>query len=246
MRFKEIVQPATLDEAVNEMKNSKFTIIGGGVFLKLQKGYVNKGIDLSKLGLEYISEKDGRISIGAMTDLRELEKSNIIPDCLKQSVVQVGGVGLRNLATIGGSVSGKYSFSDIGTALIALDARLSFHLGGELPMIEYLNSNKIKNDILLEVSFSKVGFSSFKSFKHNYTDFSLVNVCLTSGDKIRISVGARPGKAVLIKDINTKHNAQELLKDIKFSNDFRGTGAYRRSVAETMLSDILKEGLFWK
>ena len=113
-------------------------------------------------------------------------------------------------------------------------------------MIEYFNSNIMKNDILVEVSLSKVGFSSFKAFKHNYTDFALVNICVASGDKIRIAVGARPGKAVLIKDINTKHSAQELLRDVEFSNDFRGTGAYRRSVAETMLSDILKEGLFWK
>jgi CO/xanthine dehydrogenase FAD-binding subunit len=246
MRFKEIVQPTTLDQAVSEMNNSKYTIIGGGLFLKLQKGYVNKGIDLSKLNLDYIRDEEDRIRIGAMTNLRELEKSSLFPDCIGQSVLQVGGVGLRNLATIGGSVSGKYSFSDIGTALIALDARLRFHIYGEIPMIEYLNSNTVKNDILVEVSFSKVGFSSFKAFKHNYTDFALVNICVTSGDKIRIAVGARPGKAVLIKDINTKHNAQELLRDVEFSNDFRGTGAYRRSVAETMLSDILKEGLFWK
>lgn len=246
MRFKEIVQPTTLDEAVNEMKNTKYSIMGGGVFLKLQKGYVNKGIDLSKLGLEYIIEKEDRISIGSMTTLRDLEKSNILPDCIGESVLQVGGVGIRNLATVGGSISGKYSFSDIGTALIALDAKLDFHINGEISMIEYLKTNTIKNDILVNVSIPKVGFSSFKSFKHNYTDFSLVNICLTSGDKIRIAVGARPGKAVLIKDINTKHNAKELLKDVEFSNDFRGTGAYRRSVAETMLSDILKEGLFWK
>ncbi|SHJ19944.1 CO or xanthine dehydrogenase, FAD-binding subunit [Dethiosulfatibacter aminovorans DSM 17477] len=246
MRFREIVQPTTLDEAVNEMKNSKFTVIGGGVFLKLQKGCVNKGIDLSKLGLDYIREEEGRICIGSMTTLREIEKSTVLPDCMVQSVLQIGGVGLRNIATIGGSVCGKYSFSDIGTALIALDARLKFHLGGELPMIEYFHSNIMKNDILLEISFKKPGFSSFKAFKHNYTDFALVNICLTSGDKIRIAVGARPGKAVIIKDINTKHNARELLRDVEFSSDFRGTGNYRRSVAETMLSDILKEGLFWK
>jgi CO/xanthine dehydrogenase FAD-binding subunit len=246
MRFKEIVQPTTLDEAVNEMKNSKYTLIGGGAFLKLQKGGVKKGIDLSKLDLNYIREEGDCISIGAMTTLRDVEKSEVLPDCLIQSVLQIGGVGLRNLATVGGSVSGKYTFSDIGTALIALDAKLSFHIGGEVSMIEYLHSNIMKNDILVEVSFSKVGFSSFKAFKHNYTDFALVNICVTSGDKIRISVGARPGKAVIIKDINTKHNAQELLRDVEFSNDFRGSGEYRRSVAETMLSDILKEGLFWK
>lgn len=246
MRFREVVQPTTLEEAVDEMKNSKFTIIGGGVFLKLQKGCAHKGIDLSKLGLDYIREDEGRICIGSMTTLREIEKSSVLPDCMVQSVLQIGGVGLRNLATIGGSVSGKYSFSDIGTALIALDAKLKFLLGGEVTMLEYLHSNIMKNDILLEISFKKAGFSSFKAFKHNYTDFALVNICLTSGDKIRIAVGARPGKAVIIKDINTKHNARELLRDVEFSSDFRGTGDYRRSVAETMLSDMLKEGLFWK
>ena len=85
MRFKDIVQPATLDEAVEEMKNSKCTIIGGGLFLKLQKGTVNKGIDLSRLGLDYIRDERDLIPDQTICLLSAYLHSSLLPRIMLSS-----------------------------------------------------------------------------------------------------------------------------------------------------------------
>lgn len=247
MNFKEIVQPSSLEEACEVLANHpKAVIIGGGVFLRLQKREVELGIDLSRLNLSYIKEDEMVFHIGAMTTLRDIETSANLPQCLVESVRQIGGVGLRNMVTVGGSACGRYPFSDINTALLSLDARLIFSKKGEISLEQFLDENYILNDILTSIIVPKVEYSTCRYFKHTYTDFSLVNLSVASGDDIRIAVGARPGRSTLVPDINTGHTAEELLALIEFKDDIRGSGAYRRHIAEVMLSEVLEEGLLWK
>jgi CO/xanthine dehydrogenase FAD-binding subunit len=247
MNFKEIVQPSSLEEAYDYRANhQKAVIIGGGVFLRLQKRNAELGVDLSRLPLSYLKEEDNEFHIGSMTTLREIETSNILPQCIVESVRQIGGVGLRNMVTIGGSVCGKYPFSDINTALLSLGAKLVFFKKGEISMERFLGENYVLNDILTSIVVPKVEYSTCRYFKHTYTDFSLVNLSVASGEKVRIAVGARPGRSVVVPDINTGHTPEELLAQIEFKDDIRGSGAYRRHIAEVMLSEILEEGLLWK
>ncbi|HBH13429.1 MAG: Putative FAD-binding subunit of oxidoreductase [Clostridiales bacterium 38_11] len=247
MNFKEIVQPSSLEEAYEFLANhQKSVIIGGGVFLRLQKREADLGIDLSHLSLSYINNGAREYHIGAMTTLRDIETSGFLPKCMVESVRQTGGVGLRNMVTIGGSVCGKYPFSDINTALLSLGARLIFFKKGEIAMERFLGGNYMLNDILISIVVPKVDYSTCRYFKHTYTDFSLVNISVSSGENVRIAVGARPGRSVLVQDINTKHTSEELLDQIEFKDDIRGSGAYRRHIAEVMLSEILEEGLLWK
>lgn len=71
----DLVQPENLAEAYQILTDKRNnTILGGCAFLKMGKKQINKGIDLTKLNLNYIREQDGFIVIGAMTSLRELEK----------------------------------------------------------------------------------------------------------------------------------------------------------------------------
>ncbi|MDP3387963.1 MAG: FAD binding domain-containing protein [Eubacteriales bacterium] len=247
MNFKEIVQPSSLEEAYEYLANhQKAVIIGGGVFLKLQKREAELGIDLSRLPLSYLKEDEKEHHIGSMTTLREIEISSILPQCMVESVRQIGGVGLRNMVTIGGSVCGKYPFSDINTALLSLGARLVFFKKGEISMERFLGENYVLNDILTSIVVPKVEYSTCRYFKHTYTDFSLVNLSVASGENVRIAVGARPGRSVVVPDINTGHTSEELLARIEFKDDIRGSGAYRRHIAEVMLTEILEEGLLWK
>jgi CO/xanthine dehydrogenase FAD-binding subunit len=113
-------------------------------------------------------------------------------------------------------------------------------------MEDFLKDGMTSKDILVSIEIPKVEYSIIKMFKHNYTDFSMVNICVVSSDEIRIAVGARPGRSVLIENLSNAHTAEELLLNIEFGSDFRGSGEYRRKVAETMLSEILEEGLLWK
>jgi CO/xanthine dehydrogenase FAD-binding subunit len=238
MKALDFKRPSDIEEAYALLvSQKKATVIAGGLFLRLQKQSHPLLVDLDGLGLDYIKEiKDGFI-IGAMTTLRALEVSHL-PLGITQSVKQVSGIGVRNMATIGGSISGRYPFSDINTALMAADAYLVFYKHGKISMRDYYVHGLEEKDILLEIFLKKPSFSMTKYFKKVYTDFSLVNVSCADDS---IAIGARPGKTVMLEDINFNTASSELLKDISFKTDYRASGEYRRALAEALLEDILQE-----
>ena len=64
------------------------------------------------------------------------------------------GVQFRNMATVGGSVWGRFGFSDVLTLLLALDTEVELYQGGLVPLEEFA-SRKPDNDILVRVHIRK-------------------------------------------------------------------------------------------
>jgi len=78
--------------------------------------------------LDFVRQQvDGSLSIGAMTTLQTLLSSPLIRqhyDVLRETAAQIGGVELRNVATVGGNIAGALPCADMPPALIALGARV--------------------------------------------------------------------------------------------------------------------------
>jgi CO/xanthine dehydrogenase FAD-binding subunit len=248
MIIEQLVVPGNISDAyVVYAKNSKAILMAGGVFLRLQKRSIPLVIDLSKLDLDYVREEEAYIRIGSMTNLRTIEQSPQVPDGLKLSVRQIGGVGLRNVATIGGSVCGQYPFSDVATALLALGAKLVFYKAGQVTLESYLEGGYTERDILQELLIPKTTSSSFKSFKSVYTDFSMVNVGVSYEGGWRISVGSRPGGPVLLNVSEPVPNSiLAALNTVDFGSDNRASGEYRKALAEALIHDAVLEVSKWK
>ena len=70
MTIREYARPATLEEAwqLNQKKPNR--VLGGMLWLKMEKINVGTAIDLSALGLDTIEETDTEINIGAKATLR--------------------------------------------------------------------------------------------------------------------------------------------------------------------------------
>jgi len=248
MKIEKMVQPESLDDAYSALlSHDKALLMAGGVFLRLQKRINPLVIDLSDLPLDYIKTDSEVIRIGAMTSLREIEQAEILPKAISQSTRQIGGVGLRNLVTIGGSVCGRYGFSDITTALLAVEAHLSFYKAGEISLLAYLEKGEPKKDILIEVIVPRNIKSSFRCFKSVYTDFSLINVAVSYDEKWKVAIGARPGRAVLVKANEIESlDIHELIAPVQIEDDVRSHADYRRSLAETLISEAIEEVSEWK
>ena len=126
MTIQKYVRAQGLEEAWNLNQNRRNRILGGMLWLRLGKGSVNTAIDLSDLGLEYIEEDDTQFSIGAMTTLRQLEQhrglNSYTQNAVRNAVKDIVGVQLRNMATVGGSIWGRFGFSDVLTVFLGLDA----------------------------------------------------------------------------------------------------------------------------
>ncbi len=120
--------PAGLEEAYDLVAGHKGTPVAGGAWLHLGSKHIELAVDLSSCGLRFIADQGDFVEIGAMTTARDLETSEILQTyfgpLFKHAVEHIVGVQLRNLITLGGTVAGKYGFSDLMTALLALDARV--------------------------------------------------------------------------------------------------------------------------
>ena len=184
LTIREIKKAATLEEAWQLNQKRPNRVVGGMLWMRLSKGNVATLIDLSALGLDKIEENDAEFSIGAMVTLRQLELHAGIAaytnGAMKEALRHIVGVQFRNLSTVGGSVFGRFGFSDVLTILLALDAKVE----------------------LVRVIIPKQDIScSYASVRIAKTDFPVLTCAAAKTSAgVHIAVGARPAKATLVLD----------------------------------------------
>ena len=104
------------------------------LWLRLGKGSINTAIDLCDLGLNTIEETEEQFSIGAMATLRDIELheglNTYTGGAVANAVKDIVGVQFRNMATVGGSIWGRFGFSDVLTVFLALDSYVELCKGG--------------------------------------------------------------------------------------------------------------------
>ena len=76
-----------------------------------------------------------------MTPLHALEthkKLNAYTNsAIRESVRHIVGVQFRNCATVGGSIFGRFGFSDVLTMFLALDTWVELYNGGTIPLAQF-------------------------------------------------------------------------------------------------------------
>jgi CO/xanthine dehydrogenase FAD-binding subunit len=244
---------------LNLQRNNR--IIGGMMWLRMSDRHFSTVIDLSKLGLDKIDETNDEFIIGAMTTLRDIEKNaelnqnygNVFSDCVKHIV----GVQFRNLATIGGSIYGRFGFSDVLTAFLAFDSYAETYKHGIIPLSEFA-AMPYERDLILNIRVKKDGRKAvYDSFRNESKDFPVIAVCVSEKDgKFRASVGARPAKAKAVEDKedilsgfygmdnDEKEKAAEsfgkyINEKLDFNTNMRASEKYRRILAEVYVKRCL-------
>lgn len=259
MKINEFVKVNDLEEAYNLLQSDpKNIIVGGGAWLKLTNREVHQMIDLEKLHLNKISENADSITIGSMTTLRDVELNESIRELedgiLAKAIHGIMGLNIRNLATIGGSIMGKYAFSDILTPLLVMDVQLEFYKSGKMTLSEFM-SIKLPNDILMNVIIKKRKANGyFYAMKKTSLDFAVINVAITKADKIDIAIGARPSVSTkpenAIEYINSHENitieiiektAKKVIEETKFGANARASKEYREDITEVYVKRGLSE-----
>src|SRR5581483_6153622 len=127
--IEEYHRPATLDEALNLLRNPGSAVLAGGTHLFASANNVKVVVDINNLGLSYIREENGPIRIGATTSLQEISSNEhlkriadgILAKAAKETTVSRQ---LRNAKTIAGEIVSAKPESLLPVALLALDARL--------------------------------------------------------------------------------------------------------------------------
>ncbi len=205
VNIQKYVRVKSLEEAYQLNQNRLNRIVAGMLWVKMGKGNVNTAIDLCDLGLDEILETEEQFSIGAMTTLRQIELheglNTYTQGAAAAAVKDIVGVQFRNLATVGGSLWGRFGFSDVLTVFLAMDSYVELYKGGTIPLNQFA-SMKYDNDILVRLIVKKApGTFVYQAMRNQRTDFPIITCALSKmGDEYRAVVGARPSRAIVIRD----------------------------------------------
>ena len=256
MKAKAFVSVGSWQEAYKLLKASpKNKILGGGLWLKKGNAEVDTLIDLSRLNLNKIEDKGDYIEIGSMVTQRELELSSLIKllgdGVISFAVSQIMGPAFRNLATIGGSIYGKYGFSDLITVLLGFDVELQFYPNAKMSLDEYLAKPGFYDGILTHIRVKKDNVKAyFKKVKATAIDYPILNVCITKGNKYKVVVGSRPLVATSLAKVNEYLNnggldftkaAEIAVEAIKVGDSMATKGEYRKQLTKVYVKRGLEE-----
>ena len=204
LRINNYYKPTSIEDAYKKLKeNPKNGIVAGGLWIKKTGLSYDTLIDLSECDLDYINEEKDGIHVGAMVSLREFETNPLINSLFSGAtafgVREVMGPAFRNSATIGGSVFGRYPFSDVIATLLPLDVKVKIYPEQEMSLEEFLNVRGKIDGILKEIVIKKEeGKGFFKKVKATALDFPMVNISIVKrGGKYYIAIGSRPMVAAL-------------------------------------------------
>ena len=166
---------------------------------------------------------------------------------MRESVRHIVGVQFRNLATVGGSIYGRYGFSDVLTMFLAMDSYVELYKGGIIPLREYAKM-PYDRDILVRLIVKKEAASfDYQSVRNTQTDFPVLTCAAAKTEAgYRFAIGARPGKAVLfelsnedMKDKNVENIAEYAAKCVKeqivTGSNTRGSAEYRKHLAGVLV-----------
>ena len=253
LTIKNYARPETVDEALSLLRAKKSNVaLGGMLWLKLQDKNVDTAVDLSGLGLDAIEETPEGWRIGAMVTLRQLETHKGLAaftgGALAESVEHIVGVQLRNLATIGGSVFGRFGFSDPLTLLLALDAKVELAEAGRMSLRDFAQSG-IRKDILTHIFLPGGNVeAAYLSQRNSATDLPVLTCAVARRQgKVACAVGARPARAARFDDEAgllaggvSEESAAAFAEDVTrravFGSNTRGSAEYRRQVCRALVS----------
>ena len=195
----------SLEQAYDLNQKKTNRIVGGMLWLKMSTAQIQTAIDLSGLGLDQIEETEDAWKIGCMVSLRDLELheglNELSCNMIRDSVRSIVGVQFRNCATVGGSIFGRFGFSDVLTMFLAMDSYVELYKGGIIPIKEFSQMKKDR-DILVRIIIKKTPLKVvYLSQRNSKTDFPVLACCIRlSENGVRAVYGARPAKAFLLED----------------------------------------------
>ena len=257
MTIKNYVRAQSIEEAyaLNQKRSNR--IIGGMLWLKMSNASINTAIDLYELGLDRIEETADSFSIGAMVSLRQLELHEGLNaytnGAVRNAVQDIVGVQFRNMATVGGSIYGRFGFSDVLTVFQAMDCCVELHNGGIVSLEEFAKMKR-ERDLLIRIIVKKhAGCYAYTAMRNSRTDFPVLAVAASCMEgSCRVVIGARPGRAVILRDDRgaldngidphgIAHFVEYALEHVNVGGNSRASAAYRKHLVKVLVERALTE-----
>jgi aerobic carbon-monoxide dehydrogenase medium subunit len=272
--------PATLDEALSLLaeKGDEAKVMAGGMslipLLKLRFASPGIVVDIGRLpGLKGVTSDGSTIKIGALTRHVDIERgADIRALCpiLAETAPQIADPLVRNMGTVGGSISHADPSGDWGSVMLALSAQfVARSTRGERtidaadffqgPFTTTLAPDEVLTEIRIPVAARASG--TYLKLERKVGDFATVGVAvqveLNNGSIGRAgigltSVGARNLKATAAEEAlrgqpptdQVIADAAKLAADAaEPKDDIRGSAAYKKDMVRVFVQRGLKTAI---
>ena len=237
LKIREYVKVKDLEEAYQLNQKRSACVLGGMVWLKMGSRNVGTAIDLSGLGLDTIEEDEEGFRIGAMVSLRDLETHKGLAEytqgAMKESLRHIVGVQFRNCATVGGSIFGRFGFSDVLTMFLAMDSYVELYKGGIIPLEEFAQMKRDR-DILVRILVKKrPAAMSYISQRNSSTDFPVLTcgVSLFEDGEARVALGEQKEAAEAFAAYAREH--------VRTGTNMRASAQYRSHLVQVLTKRAL-------
>jgi aerobic carbon-monoxide dehydrogenase medium subunit len=247
-----------VDHALELLAEPDAKAIAGGQSLipvmKLRIARPSLVVDISRLELRGVEERDGALHIGPITTWAELADAELPAglEAIAECARGIGDLQVRNLGTIGGSIVHADPASDMPAVLLALGARLAIRSPEGVrdvsladvfvgPFTTALGPQDLVTDIVVPTPAQGSG-SAYASLEHPASGFALVGAAALAapgGETVALTgVGATP--FVLDGDPSVAIASAEIFGDRFASEEYRRDLA--AVVAERALASARERG----
>jgi aerobic carbon-monoxide dehydrogenase medium subunit len=254
----EVVVPTSLEDAASAFGDgSAVTVIAGGTIVvpEIAHGRLRprRALLLTRAGLAGVRSQEGRVTVGAMTPVAELEG---LPSPLAEAARHVADVEIRRQATLGGNLcappGAESPRGDLQAALLALDAQVrSAGAGGErTDAVEDFLAAGPDGRLVLDVAFAapEAGAHSAVRRPHAHA-YTVMSVCAArTGGEVRIAVCGAGPRAVRLRAAeaafaggDAEAAAARALDDVTPQDDALASGWYRAKTLPVLVRRALTQ-----
>ena len=180
-----------------------------------------------------------------------------------QTAIDLSGLGLDQIEeseeefSMGGSIFGRFGFSDVLTLFLALDTEVELVHAGRMPLAEFACSKRDR-DVLVRLIVKKhEGVTVYQSHRNSRTDFPVLTCAVRVEDGKGCAVlGARPAKAARVElpaelaeklaagkasAEELKAAASEISDQFTYGSNMRGSAEYRHHLGRVLLRRCMEE-----
>ncbi len=267
----ELIQPASIAEALSLLKTEGARPLSGGtaLMLMMKAGVFRPArlVSLRRLELDGIgAAPDGGLRIGAMTTLRALERSAAVLKAfpvIPRTLRTLANVRVRNVATVGGALAHADPHMDLPPLLSALGAvaTIAGPAGERRVPVEGLYAGYLENTLKADELITRVDIPApgnrraayLKCTTRSADDWPAVGIAVVlEGDTTRLFVSAatdKPTRLLSAEKIlrsgldegSVKRAAQAAAEEVQIESDLHGSAAYKKQLIRVYLARAVHE-----
>ena len=234
-------RPESLEEALALVNRGspRSVVLAGGTWLNATPPPEPvEMIDLQEIGLDTVRTEGTRLEIGAMARLAEVATDAAVPSPLRELVHREGPNTLRNAATVGGTIAIGHRDSEFVAGCLVYEAQVTLARPGgltETVTLEDLLSDRsiLEGAVITSLLVETGGEAAVERIGRTPADTSIVAAVARRTDsgntKLALTGMAPTPIVVTAGDV----------ANLDPTGDFRGSGAYRRHLAGTLVRRAL-------